>query len=127
MVHRSSARGSKIFLLKDGIEYIFTAPYHPSSLKRVIRKEILDSISINETLQTFLLYYRNTKHTSTGPALLLANRRLHTRLDASKPDRQDKIRLAQKRQVDAAGGTKGRNIQVGVDVCYRTDDDDFKY
>lgn len=71
------------FLKAGGIEHIFTAPYHPSSngaaensvriLKNVIKKAVLEKTDIKKALDTFLLYYRNTEHCSTGesPAILL--------------------------------------------------------
>ncbi|XP_026330506.1 uncharacterized protein K02A2.6-like [Hyposmocoma kahamanoa] len=73
----------QIFLKEDGIEHVFTAPYHLSSngaaenavktLKKVIKKATSEGESVNRSLDTFLLYYRNTEHSSTGesPAMLL--------------------------------------------------------
>lgn len=113
-----------------GIEHIFTAPYHPASngaaenavktLKRVIKKAVFEKSNVNGALQTFLLYYRNTEHTSTGecPAVLMLGRRLRTRLDALKPDRELRVSRVQQRQVEDAGGAE-RVMDPGDDVWYR--------
>lgn len=118
------------FNKNKGIEQIFTAPYHPASngaaenavktLKRVIKKAVFEKTDINMALQTFLLYYRNTEHASTGesPAVLMLGRRLRTRLDAMKPDRESRVRRVQQRQIEDAGGAE-RVIDPGEDVWYR--------
>lgn len=118
------------FVKSDGIEHVFTAPYHPSSngaaenavrtLKRVIKKAVTENCNVDKALQRFLLYYRNTDHSSTGecPAVLMLNRRLRTRLDALKPDREHKERKSKSRQVEAAGGAD-RQVKEGEDVWYR--------
>lgn len=110
-----------------GIEHIFTAPYHPSSnglaenavktVKRVIKKAIQEKQNINKALWSFLLYYRNVEHSTTGecPAMLLLGRRLRTRLDQLKPDREGHVRRVQQRQQEAAAGASrglGRTDQV---------------
>lgn len=114
----------------DGVEHVFTAPYHPASngaaenavrtLKKVIKKAIAENKNIELTLNNFLLHYRNTEHCSTGesPAILLMGRRLRTRLDALKPDREGKVRESQQRQVRGKGG-ESREVGVGDDVWYR--------
>lgn len=113
-----------------GIEHIFTAPFHPSSngaaenavktLKRVIKKAVHEKQDVSRALNTFLMYYRNTEHTSTGesPAALMLGRRLRTRLDALRPDREARVVRAQQRQVEDAAGAE-REIDPGDDVWYR--------
>ncbi|KAJ0169187.1 hypothetical protein K1T71_015314 [Dendrolimus kikuchii] len=120
----------KVFLNRNGIEHIFTAPYHPSSngaaenavktLKRVIKKANFEKVNVTRALNTFLLYYRNTQHISTGesPAMLMLGRGLRTRLDALKPDRERRMRQVQQRQVDDAGGAS-RKFEKGEAVWYR--------
>ncbi|XP_013139456.1 PREDICTED: uncharacterized protein K02A2.6-like [Papilio polytes] len=114
----------------NGIEHVFTAPYHPASnglaenavktLKRVIKKAIQEKQNINRALWSFLLYYRNVEHSTTGesPAMLLLGRRVRTRLDAIKPDREGHVRRAQQRQQEAATGAN-RNLDRSDEVWYR--------
>lgn len=103
------------FIKNAGIEHIFTAPYHPASngaaenavrtLKRVIKKAVHEKENVSKALNTFLLYYRNIEHSTTGesPAMIMLGRRLRTRLDALKPDR-----VAGEARAAAAGGGRGR-------------------
>jgi transposase InsO family protein len=112
------------------IEHIFSAPYHPASnglaevtvkaLKRVIKKAIHEKQDINKALWTYLLYYRNTTHSTTGqsPAMLLQGRRLRTKLDALKPDTASRVNKAQQQQRLAAGGAH-RELNRSDDVWYR--------
>lgn len=118
------------FIQSDGIQHIFTAPYHPSSngaaenavktLKRVVKKANLDNKSVEQALNTFLLYYRNTEHCTTGisPSVALIGRRLRTKLDVLKPDVGVRIQKVQQGQVDCARGTE-RRVEVGDDIWYR--------
>ncbi|XP_040359150.2 uncharacterized protein K02A2.6-like [Ixodes scapularis] len=86
----------KSFIKNLGGRHILSAAYHPSTnglaerfvqtLKSALRKgRPQDSLEL--TVQTFLLTYRNTPHTTTKetPASLFLGRRLRTRLDAIKP------------------------------------------
>ncbi|XP_049886705.1 uncharacterized protein K02A2.6-like [Pectinophora gossypiella] len=119
-----------LFLREGGVEHLPTAPYHPSSngaaenavrtLKRVIKKAVTEGKDTELALNTFLLYYRNTEHLTTGetPSMLLMGRRLRTHLDALKPDRDTKVIKSQKCQIDNAGGTD-RVIRPGDEVWYR--------
>ncbi|XP_061724707.1 uncharacterized protein K02A2.6-like [Cydia pomonella] len=113
-----------------GIEHIFTAPYHPASnglaensvrtLKRVIRKALQENQNVERALWAFLIHYRNVEHSTTGesPATLLLGRRLRTRLDTIKPDREGHVRRAQQRQQEAAGGVS-RSVEMEDAVWYR--------
>ncbi|XP_059047376.1 uncharacterized protein K02A2.6-like [Achroia grisella] len=120
----------KNFTSSQGIEHIFTAPYHPASnglaenavktLKKVIKKAVVEKQNINKALWTYLLYYRNTEHSTTGecPAVILLGRRLRTRLDVIKPDRESKVYKAQQKQRESFKGTS-RKMQVDDEVWYR--------
>lgn len=118
------------FTKYNGIEHIFTAPYHPASnglaenavrtLKRVIKKAIQEKQNIDRALWTFLIYYRNVEHSTTGesPATLLLGRHIRTRLDIIKPDRESQVKRAQDRQKEAAGGVS-RSVEKNEEVWYR--------
>ncbi|XP_022818470.1 uncharacterized protein K02A2.6-like [Spodoptera litura] len=109
----------KNFLKNNGIKQYFSPAYHPSSngaaenavklCKRAIKKAFRDQTDIDTALQTFLLAYRNTVHGTTGetPAMLLQRRTLRSRLDLLRSDRviENRVREAQARQVEYAGGT----------------------
>lgn len=121
----------KNFLEADGVEHIFTAPYHPASnglaensvktVKKVIKKAVIEKQDVQKSLNTFLLYYRNTEHCTTGesPAVLLMGRRLRTRLDVLRPDRERKVLKSQNSQTTASGGSD-RELGIGQDIWYRT-------
>lgn len=118
------------FTRGNGIQHIFTAPYHPASnglaenavrtLKRVIKKAILGKEKINKALWSFLLHYRNTAHSTTNesPAKLMLGRPLRTKLDVLKPDREGVVSRAQQRQRENAGGAD-RKVNSGEQVWYR--------
>ncbi|XP_037292446.1 uncharacterized protein K02A2.6-like isoform X1 [Manduca sexta] len=118
------------FVRRNGTEHIFTAPYHPSSngaaenavrtLKKVIKKAVLERKNVDRTLNTFLLHYRNIEHSTTkeSPAVLLMNRRLRTPLDIIKPDRENNVHRAQQRQTNDARG-ENRSLKVGDRIWYR--------
>ncbi|XP_048484533.1 uncharacterized protein K02A2.6-like [Plutella xylostella] len=120
------------FTRSYGIDHIFAAPYHPSSngaaenavrtIKRVVKKAMYEKQSIDRALHTFLLYYRNTEHATTGqsPSMLLQGRRLRTRLDALRADVGGRVSRMQRRQLGgAASGATNREIHAGEDVWYR--------
>lgn len=118
------------FLDKSGIEHTFAAPYHPASngaaenavrtIKRVIKKAARQKINISEALNTFLLYYRNVEHSTTGasPAALMLGRQVRTKLDALRPDCEGRVRAAQRRQA-AGGGAPAHAYRPGDPVWVR--------
>lgn len=119
-----------MFLSCNGIEHLFSAPYHPASngaaenavrtVKRVIKKAVGQKQDVNRTLSTFLLHYRNTAHCTTGesPASLMLGRPLRTKLDSLRPDRENKVRKAQLKQLDNVVGVN-RDLQPGDDIWLR--------
>ncbi|XP_026724771.1 uncharacterized protein K02A2.6-like isoform X1 [Trichoplusia ni] len=106
------------FLEYNGVEHVYSAPYHPASnglaenavkqCKRVIKKAIIQKIDVELALQRFLLVYRTTEHSTTkeSPSQILQGRTLRTRLDRLKPARDKQVRDAQRRQQHGAGGTQ---------------------
>ncbi|CAK1595227.1 unnamed protein product [Parnassius mnemosyne] len=118
------------FLTNNGIQHVFTAPYHPASngaaenavrtVKKVIKKAVRENKDINLFLNTFLLHYRNTEHCNTGesPASLMLGRRLRTKLDVLRPDIENKIIKTQINQKENAP-TGERGLQPGEDVWLR--------
>ena len=122
----------KNFLRNNGIKQSFSPAYHPSSngaaenavklCKRAIKKAHRDRVDVDTALQTFLLAYRNTVHGTTGetPAMLLQKRTLRSRLDLLRTERvtEDRVRQAQKRQVEYARGTE-RSFRAGDSVWAR--------
>lgn len=127
-----TSREYQEFMTNNGIKITFTAPYHPSSngaaenavklCKNAIKKSVRDGIDIDTALQTYLMVYRNVEHSVTGvsPAMLLQRRKLRTRLDLLREDRQIETRVqeAQRKQVSNAGGAE-RDFNVGDSVWVR--------
>ncbi|XP_061704165.1 uncharacterized protein K02A2.6-like [Cydia pomonella] len=122
----------KDFLVKCGIRQSFSPVYHPASngaaegavklCKRAIKKAYRENVDIDAALQTYLLAYRNSVHSTTGesPAMLLQRRPLRTRLDLLRGEAalQERVQVAQARQTAAAGG-KPRSFAPGDEVWAR--------
>ncbi|XP_063370633.1 uncharacterized protein K02A2.6-like [Cydia amplana] len=113
----------------------FSPAYHPASngaaeqavklCKRAIKKAFRDGVDVDVALQTYLLAYRNSVHSTTGetPAMLLQKRNLRSRLDLLRSDRglEDRVRDAQRRQQAQAGQSAiaERNLVTGETVWAR--------
>ncbi|CAK1600391.1 unnamed protein product [Parnassius mnemosyne] len=122
----------KEFLTRNGIQQRFSPAYHPSSngaaenavniCKKAIKKAHRESIDVDAALQTFLLTYRNSIHSSTGesPSMLLQKRTLRSRLDLLRSDRAliNKVNQAQSKQVEYTGGVQ-RSFAPGEPVWVR--------
>lgn len=118
------------FLKSNGVEHVFSAPYHPASnglaenavkiCKRVIKKAEAQKLDIDMALQRYLLVYRTTEHSTTkeSPSQILQGRTLRTRFDRLKPARETQVAAAQERQRRAAGGAV-RALQCGDAVWCR--------
>ncbi|XP_063390024.1 uncharacterized protein K02A2.6-like [Cydia fagiglandana] len=118
------------FLKRNGIEHIFSSPYHPASngaaenavkiCKRVIKKAQKQKVDVDVALNRFLLTYRNTEHYTTGesPAKILQGRNLRMRLDQMKPERAARVGEHQAQAESRARGLR-RQLSPGDPVWYR--------
>ena len=86
-----------IFVRRNGIKHLTSAPYHPGSnglVERAVQiikaalKKATTGTSLETLISRFLFQYRLKIHTTTGvfPAELLMNRRPHSGLDLLHPD-----------------------------------------
>ncbi|XP_028176931.1 uncharacterized protein K02A2.6-like [Ostrinia furnacalis] len=121
----------KEYCINNCIKHVTTAPYRPQgngaaenavkTVKKALKRAIHSGENVLQALYKFLLYYRNCDHATTGvsPAVLLAGRRMRTRLDALRPDVAAVAQAAQRRQAAGAGGTPTPQVQVGEPVLAR--------
>ena len=95
------------FLGRLGIKHARSTPYHPKTnglaekavqfLKNSLSAMTSDALSLQTKLDRILLKYRVTPHVTTGeaPGTLMFNRRVRTKLDAVRPNLDDKLRQQQ--------------------------------
>ena len=97
------------FLKMNGVRHIVSAPYHPATngaaervvqtVKSSLKKHLLrpNGQSMSQKLQSFLLTYRTTPHSTTGrpPAELFLKRQLRTRLSLLKPNLRSEVQNKQ--------------------------------
>ena len=118
------------FMSENGITYVTTAPYHPSSnglAERAVQTfkrglKATKGQSLQERLSKFLFTYRISPHTTTGvaPAQLLMNRRLRSRFDRLFPDLQQRVQQKQAQQAVQHDNSKPlRSFAVGDSVYTR--------
>lgn len=96
---------------KNGIKHIRCSPYHPASngaaerflqtFKQAKKASKQDGRSIAHRLESFLLTYRTTPHSTTNstPASLFLGRDIRTRFDLMKPNLESTISKKQAEQV----------------------------
>lgn len=125
-----TSREVTTFLNKQGIQHLYSAPYHPASngaaenavrtIKKVIKKAIRQKNNLELAIQTFLLYYRNTPHCTTGesPASLMLGRPMRTKFDLLRPDCGARVQAAQQRQLGERAGA-ARQLRDGAPVWLR--------
>ncbi|KAL4714637.1 hypothetical protein ACJJTC_004627 [Scirpophaga incertulas] len=121
----------KDYCVNNAIKHTTTAPYRPQGngaaenavkiVKKAIKRAVLSGENVLQAISTFLLYYRNCEHATTGvpPSVLLMGRRARIRLDALRPDVAAVAQEAQRRQVAAAGGTPRSPARPGDLVLAR--------
>ena len=90
------------FMTRNGIRHTTIAPYHPSSNGAAERAVSLVKKAIKEDsspmgLESFLMAYRNTEHSTTGrsPYSLMMGRSMRTRLDLLRPRLEENVFLKQ--------------------------------
>ncbi len=95
------------FLKTNGVKHLRFAPFDPTTnglIERFVQtfkhslKASKEPIPLQQRLDSFLLQYRNTPHSTTKetPAMLFLHRRLRTRLDLLKPSVKLTVEHAQK-------------------------------
>ena len=120
----------KLFLKKNGIAHVTSAPYHPSSnglaeravqiFKQGLKK--LKEGTLAEKIARFLFQYRITPQSTTGvsPAELLMGRRLRSRLDLIRPNSAALVEAKQQHQKEAHDRTASiRTFSEGEAVYAR--------
>lgn len=103
----------EIFVKRNGIKHVKSAPYHPASnglaerfiksLKQSLKASENDGRSLCQRLHSYLLSYRTTAHSTTGvpPCQLLMKRDLRTRLSLLRPNCEKSVLDKQTRQKSA--------------------------
>lgn len=119
----------KEFCQQNGIKQSFSPPYNPSSngqveryvqsLKNSLRCSKGNGKSLNHNLQEFLLFSRNTPHSTTGekPSVLMINRSLKSSLDLLKPNIRDIV--AENQSKSPQNFRKMRTFDEGEEVLVR--------
>ncbi|XP_045763671.1 uncharacterized protein K02A2.6-like [Maniola jurtina] len=120
----------KEFCSKNIIRHVTSSPYRPQgngaaenavkTVKKTIKKAVLEGEDIHASLCRFLLQYRNCPHATTGvePAVALLGRRLRNRLDAMRPSTSKIVADAQSKQIESSGGVV-RKFDIGDKILTR--------
>ena len=121
----------KIFMEKNGIKHVTSAPYHPSS-NGLAEREVqrvkqglhqVEGFTIEEKLAKFLFKYRITPHSTTGvsPSKLLIGRCLKCHLDNLFPNILHRLEEKQSKQKEGHDSKKVPRSFVVEDLVYVED------
>jgi hypothetical protein len=118
------------FLKDNGVCHIKTSVAKPSTnglcerfngtFKSSLRAMEGENADLNQKINSFLLTYRNSPHSTTGetPAKLFLGRNLRTRLDLIKPDTQGRVNESRIKQ-SVTDTRPMREFEVGQNVLAR--------
>lgn len=119
----------ELFLEKNGVKHLTTAPYHPASnglaerAVQIVKKGIKKCEGTLRTrLSRMLFAYRLTPQgtTAVSPAELLLNRRPRSRLDLLRPNLPEQVERQQEKQKSYHDcRAKKREFSVGASVWIR--------
>jgi hypothetical protein len=128
----------KIFIQRNGIRHVTSAPYHPSSnglaeravqtFKQGMEKQVQGTVETK--LARFLLSYRTTPQTTTGetPAQLRWGSSLRTHMDLLKPSVESRVAMAQTQQKSRHDKhSRPRSFSIGDTVYARNYDGNGKW
>ena len=120
------AKEFKEFMARNGIQHVFTPPYHPASngaaerLVQSVKQSLKASHQSGIPLQQALvLKYHTTPHSTTGvaPCNLFCKRNLRTRLDLLTPDVKSRVQKQQtKQKMYRDQHCHQRDLEVGQEV-----------
>ena len=123
----------KYFMKENGINHLRTAAYHQSSNGQAERyvQTVKNGLRSNSTttshtdidsrLDSFLMAYRSTTHTTTGdtPSLRFLGRNINTKLDLMKPDRKSDL-VIRKAAQNKYRNAKTRLLLPGDKIVFRS-------
>ena len=104
------SEGIAVFTSSNGIRHTRSAPYHPAtnglaehfvqSFKQGFKISQSSGLHINCGLSNYLFLYRSTPHSTTGvtPSSLFLKRKMRTRFNLLRPDREAEVSRKQERQ-----------------------------
>lgn len=120
----------KEFCKRNIIRHSTSSPYRPQgngaaensvkTIKKTIKKAVLEGEDIHSSLCRFLIQYRNCQHATTGvaPAMALLGHKLRNRLDAMRPSTSRKVEEVQEKQVENSSGVT-RRFEIGDRILTR--------
>ena len=123
----------KYFMKENGINHLRTAAYHQNSNGQAERyvQTVKNGLRSNSTttshtdidsrLDSFLMAYRSTPHTTTGdtPSLRFRGRNINTKLDLMKPDRKSDL-VIRKAAQNKYRNAKTRLLLTGDKIVFRS-------
>ena len=121
-----------VFLRRNGVKHTRCTPYHPSSngeaerfvrtFKQAMKAGRHDGLPLSHRLQSFLLTYRSTPHSTTNraPCELFLGRKIRTRLDLLRSSVEEHVLQQQARQKDQHDWhTRHRTFEEGQKVMVK--------